>query len=173
MNKNILQIFITRLFFVVASHFLYQRVQGEMAHPMAPLSGVGSHFWRPGTGISYSIRPPLPPASCLPMWLPPAVNHTICFAYCNPLVIIIIIIARYVTHVKSLMQWRIANAEQSRVNDGTLDCTIQFSTIVWKSLCLTSRLINVAVNCSRLQVRRGKKLVLWKRVWWRERHAWH
>ena len=49
----------------------------------------GSHFWRPGTGISYSIRPPLPSASYHPMWLPSAVNHTICFAYCNPLVIII------------------------------------------------------------------------------------
>ena len=40
MNKNILQIFITRSFFVVASQFLYQRVQGEKAHPMALLTGA-------------------------------------------------------------------------------------------------------------------------------------
>ena len=34
------QILITRPFFVVASQFVYQRAQGEKAHPMAPLSGV-------------------------------------------------------------------------------------------------------------------------------------
>ena len=32
--------FITRSIFVVESQFLYQRVQGEKAHPMAPLSYV-------------------------------------------------------------------------------------------------------------------------------------
>ena len=47
MNKNILQIFITRSFFVVASQFLYQRVQGEKAHPMAQLSGVWEPFLVP------------------------------------------------------------------------------------------------------------------------------
>jgi hypothetical protein len=47
MNKNVLQIFITRSFFVVASPFLYQRVQGEKAHPMAPLSGAWEPFLAP------------------------------------------------------------------------------------------------------------------------------
>jgi hypothetical protein len=47
MNTNILQIFITRTFFVVASQMLYQRVQGEMAHPMAPLSCVWEPFLAP------------------------------------------------------------------------------------------------------------------------------
>ena len=47
MNKNILQIFITWSFFVVTSQFLYQRVQGEKAHPMAPLSGVWEPFLAP------------------------------------------------------------------------------------------------------------------------------
>ena len=37
--KN-LRIFITRPFFVAASHVLYQRVQWEKAHAMAPLSCV-------------------------------------------------------------------------------------------------------------------------------------
>ena len=66
--KNILQIFITQSFFVVASQFLYQRVQGEKVHPTAPLSGgVWEPFLAHKKGISYSIRPPLPPASCLPV----------------------------------------------------------------------------------------------------------
>ena len=47
MNKNILQIFITRSFFVVASQFLYQCVQGEKVHHLAPLSGVLEPFLAP------------------------------------------------------------------------------------------------------------------------------
>ena len=87
MNKNILQIFITRSFFVVASQFLYQRVQGEKTHPMAPLSDVWESFLALRNRSSIFYQATAYPASCLPMWLPSAVNHTICFAYYNPLVI--------------------------------------------------------------------------------------
>src|SRR5208282_6413039 len=40
MNKNKLRISTTRPFFVAASQVLYQRVQWEKAHAMAPLSCV-------------------------------------------------------------------------------------------------------------------------------------
>ena len=65
MNTNILQIFITRSVFVMASQFLYQRVQGgrvERRILWRHCRVFGSHFWRPGTGVSYSIRPPLNPS---------------------------------------------------------------------------------------------------------------
>ena len=71
--------------------------------------------------------------------------------------IIIIIITRFMTHVKVIHRVKNRKCGWSRISEGKLGCKVQSLPIVWKLQDRRGVRLCLVVNCSRLLVRRVKK----------------